>query len=455
MLTAISPIPINKLPVVVAENHHRFHITIFVVNLGLLSNNSIPFPPGDHTIFIEPCAELLVTIEDPVLPTTWLLPLPVVVSVTRASVSKLLVMRHFVDAHHPAGAHQVAAVPEVAIGTSHALGVPVIVTPPTLTESVAFATALVICHPEILLFVSVSVEFIETRVSLAPVGSVRVQPDTTIAAILGVIRAGEPARTSPPVPVEAVPPIVGAFVISKSVNQPLVTLVAVAPIVVTKRLAHFFSVVPKSSVLSVSDTRVVFIATEARLDRAVLAPPLAGASRAREPSAWTVRTSPSLPPEKFISSALAVIVQDAMSQGCRAESAKAPCAVVATARSPLPRRVVELTVFIFVPETRVACFVSRPVFKRFTVGYFVVFVSIVVFSLFATFSGTYPIFHSRTDQLLAVCHGVSTNARRLSPLTTGAPPRVPATFINQESHFRIAPAVPEPPEAGKVFTEAS
>lgn len=141
--------------------------------------------------------------------------------------------------------------------------------------------------------------------------------------------------------------------------------------------------------------------------------------------------------------------------GWRAVSANAPCAVVATARSPLPRRVVELTVFIFVPETRVACFVSRPVFKRFTVGYFVVFVSIVVFSLFATFSGTYPIFHSRTDQLLAVCHGVSTNARRLSPLTTGAPPRVPATFINQESHFRIAPAVPEPPEAGKVFTEAS
>jgi len=61
--------------------------------------------------------------------------------------------------------------------------------------------------------------------------------------------------------------------------------------------------------------------------------------------------------------------------------------VVATARSPLPRRVVEFTVFIFVPETSVACFVSSPVFNRFTVGYFVVFVSIVVFSLFAAFSG--------------------------------------------------------------------
>lgn len=63
-----------------------------------------------------------------------------------------------------------------------------------------------------------------------------------------------------------------AFVTSKSVNQPFVTLVAVAPIVVTKRLAHFFSVVPRSSVLSVSDTREVLIATLARLSRAVVAP---------------------------------------------------------------------------------------------------------------------------------------------------------------------------------------
>lgn len=145
--------------------------------------------------------------------------------------------------------------------------------------------------------------------------------------------------------------------------------------------------VPRASVLSVSETSVVLIATEARFERAVFAPPHAAASRAREPSAWTVRTSPSLPPEKFISSALAVIVPDAMSQGWRAESANAPCAVVATAMSPLPRRVVEFTVLIFVPETRVACFVSSPVFRRLTVGYFVVFVSIVVFSLFATFSG--------------------------------------------------------------------
>lgn len=62
-----------------------------------------------------------------------------------------------------------------------------------------------------------------------------------------------------------------AFVTSKSVNQPLVTLVAVAPIVVTNRFAHFLSVVPRSSVLSVSETSEVLIATLARFDRAVLA----------------------------------------------------------------------------------------------------------------------------------------------------------------------------------------
>lgn len=106
-------------------------------------------------------------------------------------------------------------------------------------------------------------------------------------------------------------PAIG-LVTSKSVNQPFVTLVAVAPIVVTKRLAHFLRVVPKSSVLSVSETSEVLIATHERFDRAVLAPPAAAASRAREPSAWTVRTSPSLPPEKFISSALGVIVPEAI-----------------------------------------------------------------------------------------------------------------------------------------------
>lgn len=178
-------------------------------------------------------------------------------------------------------------------------------------------------------------------------------------------------------------------------------------------------------------------------------------SRAREPSACTVRTSPSIPPEKFISSALAVIVPEAMSQGCRAESANAPCAVVATAKSPLPNRVVEFTVFMFVPDTRVACLVSRPVFRRFTVGYLVVFVSIVVFSLFATFSGVYPRVFSIKSQLPAVCHGVSTIAIMRSPLVTGVPHRVPGTEHIQKSPERIAPSIPEPPVAGKRLVEAS
>jgi hypothetical protein len=75
------------------------------------------------------------------------------------------------------------------------------------------------------------------------------------------------------------------LVLSRSVNQPFVTRVAVAPIFFTKILSHFLSVVPKSSVSSVSLTRVVFMATPERFERAVFAPPLAGASRAREPSA--------------------------------------------------------------------------------------------------------------------------------------------------------------------------
>lgn len=81
-----------------------------------------------------------------------------------------------------------------------------------------------------------------------------------------------------------------ALVTSKSVNHHFVTRVAVAPIVVTKRLAHFFNVVPKSSVLSVSETRVVLIATEARLSRAVVAPepPLPFDAAVTSPLALTV-----------------------------------------------------------------------------------------------------------------------------------------------------------------------
>lgn len=153
-----------------------------------------------------------------------------------------------------------------------------------------------------------------------------------------------------------VPPTVGMLVLSISVNHPFTIRVPVAPRFVKNPVAHRMREEPRSSVLSVSETREVLIATEERLSRAVVAHPLAGVSRAREPSACTVRTSPSTHPEKFISSALAVIVPEAISQGWSAESAKAPCAVVATARSPEPRRVVEFTVLIFVPDTRVACF---------------------------------------------------------------------------------------------------
>ena len=71
-----------------------------------------------------------------------------------------------------------------------------------------------------------------------------------------------------------VPPTVGMFVLSISVNQPLVTRVAVAPIFLTNMLSHFLTVVPKSSVSSVSETREVLIATLARLSRAVVAPEL-------------------------------------------------------------------------------------------------------------------------------------------------------------------------------------
>lgn len=80
-----------------------------------------------------------------------------------------------------------------------------------------------------------------------------------------------PTATADAVPALPVIEPVIAFVTSKSVNQPLVTRVAVAPIVVTKRLAHFLSVVPRSSVLSVSETSEVLIATLARFERAVLA----------------------------------------------------------------------------------------------------------------------------------------------------------------------------------------
>ena len=44
--------------------------------------------------------------------------------------------------------------------------------------------------------------------------------------------------------------------------------------------------------------------------------------------------------------------------------------------------------------------------------------------------------------------------RTTSPAVTATPPRVPATEIVQRSHLRTAPAVPDPPVAGKVLIEA-
>lgn len=253
----------------------------------------------------------------------------------------------------------------------------------------------VLVPSEILLFVRVSVEFLETRVSLAPVGSVRIPPETVIAAILGVTRAGEPARTSPPVPVEVAHPRV--FTMSATVVSSR-TVLAAAVIVVVCGTPVEAEVLPMNwscarsailarvtALLAIVSALVLFpvpskeepalvtspvavpivlavvnlgaetiVITGVVVVFATVASPFAevtevtvpepppGVSRAREPSAWTVSTSPSIPPEKFMSSALAVIVPEAMSQGCKAESASAPCAVVATAKSPLPNRVVEL-----------------------------------------------------------------------------------------------------------------
>lgn len=73
----------------------------------------------------------------------------------------------------------------------------------------------------------------------------------------------------------------------------------------------------------------------------------------------------------------------------------------------------------------------------------------------ATFSGMYVRFVLSTDQFDAVCPGVSARARTESPISTATPQRVPATEINHISPFKTAPAVPDQPEAGNVFTEAS
>lgn len=58
----------------------------------------------------------------------------------------------------------------------------------------------------------------------------------------------------------------------KSVNQPCTIRVPVAPRFVKKPVAHRISEEPILSVLSVSETSEVLIATAARLSRAVVAP---------------------------------------------------------------------------------------------------------------------------------------------------------------------------------------
>ena len=74
-----------------------------------------------------------------------------------------------------------------------------------------------------------------------------------------------------------------ALVTSKSVNQPLVTLVPVAPMLVTNKSFQRTVELPRLSVLVVSEIRDVFIATLARLSKAVEAPPAEGSVQLKFP----------------------------------------------------------------------------------------------------------------------------------------------------------------------------
>jgi len=132
-----------------------------------------------------------------------------------------------------------------ASSTSHVVGRPVtfVITP---LAGVPRAGVVSVGLVRVLL-VRVSVEFLDTRVSLAPVGSVRVPPETVIAAILGVTRAGEPALTSPPVPVEVAPQRV--FTMSATVVSSR-TVAAAAVIVVLSGTVRVF--IPESEVTSLS-----------------------------------------------------------------------------------------------------------------------------------------------------------------------------------------------------------
>lgn len=99
---------------------------------------------------------------------------------------------------------------------------------------------------EIDLFVSVSVEFLDTSVSVAPVGRVNTPPETVIAAILGVIRAGEPVLTSPPVPVEVAPQRV--FTMSATVVSSRTVAAAVVIVVLAGRERVFISASTSESI---------------------------------------------------------------------------------------------------------------------------------------------------------------------------------------------------------------
>lgn len=79
----------------------------------------------------------------------------------------------------------------------------------------------------------------------------------------------------------------------------------------------------------------------------------------------------------------------------------------------------------------------------------------VLCTVLASLAGTYHILASKTDQLVAVCHGVSVSALTESPILTATPHIVPATDMYHRSPLRMAPAVPDPPEEGNRFTEAS
>jgi len=164
-------------------------------------------------------------------------------------------------------------------------------------------------------------------------------------------------------------------------------------------------------------------------------------------------SSPAFVPEVFASFVFSASVTYLLS----AESAIS--AVVASApavTSPFASYVI----FVFVAPVIAPFFcTNNPVaqsYTAFAVRYKVFDASfpVIIVALFAEFSGVNPIFVSAIAQFVEVCHGVSTIARTRSPGVTETPPSVPATDTVQRSHFSIAPAVPDPHEAGNVLTEA-